>query len=49
MSTIGTVAGALPGAVSMLTSIGSESTATTGADAAKQSVQDIMGGAATGM
>ena len=49
MSTIGTVAGALPGAVSMLTSIGSESTATTGADATKQSVQDIMGGAATGM
>lgn len=49
MSKIGTVAGALPGAVSMLTSIGSESTATTGADAAKQSVQDIMGGAATGM
>lgn len=49
MSTIGTVAGALPGAVSMLTSIGSESTATTGADAAKQSVQDIIGGAATGM
>lgn len=49
MSKIGTIAGALPGAVSMLTSIGSESTATTGADAAKQSVQDIMGGAATGM
>lgn len=49
MSTVGTIAGALPGAVSMLTSIGSESTATTGADAAKQSVQDIMGGAATGM
>lgn len=49
MSTIGTIAGALPGAVSMLTSIGSESTATTGADAAKQSVQDMMGGAATGM
>lgn len=49
MSTVGTIAGALPGAVSMLTSIGSESTATTGADAAKQSVQDMMGGAATGM
>ena len=49
MSTVGTIAEALPGAVSMLTSIGSESTATTGADAAKQSVQDIMGGAATGM
>lgn len=49
MSTVGTIAGALPGAASLLTGIGSESTATTGADAAKQSVQDIMGGAATGM
>ena len=49
VSKIGTIAGALPGAASLLTGIGSESTATTGADAAKQSVQDIMGGAATGM